>query len=49
METLEHFARITFLARLLGGENELPKDEIAKLFEIREKVYGQNNKIFKRC
>ena len=47
METLEHFSHITFLSRCLGGEKELPKEEIAKLFEIREKIYGQSNEIFK--
>ena len=48
METLEHFARITFLARMLGGERELSKKQIETLFDIRENVYGQSNDIFKK-
>jgi L-fuculose-phosphate aldolase len=38
LETLEHTARIAILARSLGGANDLPKDAIAKLVNIREKA-----------
>jgi len=38
METLEHTAKIAILARALGGANDLPKDAIEKLINIREKA-----------
>jgi L-fuculose-phosphate aldolase len=39
METVEHFARITLVAELLGGAKVLPRHEVAKLFDSRER-YG---------
>lgn len=39
METLEHFARITFVAEMLGGPKVLPKLEVDKLFDSRTR-YG---------
>jgi L-fuculose-phosphate aldolase len=39
METVEHFARITLVAELLGGPKVLSKHEVGKLFEARER-YG---------
>jgi L-fuculose-phosphate aldolase len=39
METLEHFARITFVAEMLGGPTVLPKVEVDKLFDSRTR-YG---------
>ncbi len=39
METLEHFARITFVAEMLGGPNVLPRAEVDKLFDSRTR-YG---------
>jgi len=39
METLEHFARITLVAELLGGPKLLPKLEVDKLFDARTR-YG---------
>ena len=39
METVEHFARISLVAELLGGGRVLPRDEVAKLFDSRPK-YG---------
>jgi L-fuculose-phosphate aldolase len=39
METVEHFARITLVAELLGGPNVLPRREVDKLFESRDR-YG---------
>jgi hypothetical protein len=38
METLEHTAKIAILAKTLGGANDLPKDAISKLINIREKA-----------
>ncbi len=38
LETLEHTARIAILSRALGGANDLPKDAIEKLINIREKA-----------
>jgi len=44
LETLEHTAKIAILAKALGGANDLPKDAIEKLINIREKAgfLGQN-------
>jgi L-fuculose-phosphate aldolase len=39
METVEHFARITLVAELLGGPKVLPRLEVEKLFESRGR-YG---------
>lgn len=39
MERLEYTAQLTFLARMLQGERELPPDEIEKLIGMR-KQYG---------
>lgn len=39
METVEHFARISFVAEMLGGARPLPQDEVTKLFESRGR-YG---------
>jgi L-fuculose-phosphate aldolase len=39
METIEHFARITFVAEMLGGPTVLPKVEVDKLFDSRTR-YG---------
>ncbi|MGH9632616.1 MAG: class II aldolase/adducin family protein [Bryobacteraceae bacterium] len=39
METLEHFARITLVAELLGGPKVLPRDEVNKLLDSRSR-YG---------
>jgi L-fuculose-phosphate aldolase len=38
METMEHFAKISVVSRMLGNENEIPKQEVKKLFEVREKL-----------
>ncbi|HLJ45024.1 MAG TPA: class II aldolase/adducin family protein [Bryobacteraceae bacterium] len=37
METVEHFARITFVAEMLGGARALPREEVRKLFESRDR------------
>ena len=39
METVEHFARISLVAELLGGARVLPKVEVDKLFDSRTR-YG---------
>lgn len=38
LETLEHTARITILARMLGSPRSLPADAIEKLINIREQA-----------
>jgi L-fuculose-phosphate aldolase len=38
LETLEHTARISLIARSLGNENSLPAAAIEKLFDIRERA-----------
>lgn len=39
METIEHFARISLSARLLGGERMLSRDEVMRLQDLRG-MYG---------
>ncbi len=39
METVEHFARISLVARLLGGERLLSREEVARLQSLRG-TYG---------
>ena len=39
METVEHSARIQFVAEMLGGPNVLPRKEVAKLLDSRSR-YG---------
>jgi L-fuculose-phosphate aldolase len=38
METLEYFAKISFLAKQLGGSKELTCEQIGKLMEVRKKM-----------
>ncbi len=40
METVEHFARISLVAHLLGNEQPLNEHEVAKLVEARSKYAG---------
>lgn len=35
METIEHFAKISLVARLLGGENLLAREEVGRLQDLR--------------
>src|SRR6516225_7407960 len=35
METIEHFAKISLVARLLGNENVLTREEVTRLQELR--------------
>lgn len=37
METLEHFAKITLIARIVGRPRELPAEAIEKLLDVRER------------
>jgi L-fuculose-phosphate aldolase len=39
METIEHFAKISLVARLLGGENVLGREEVNRLQQLRG-TYG---------
>ena len=39
METIEHFAKISLVARLLGRENLLSRDEVTRLQGLRD-TYG---------
>jgi L-fuculose-phosphate aldolase len=38
METLEHFAKIALIARLVGRQVELPSEAIGKLLDVRERA-----------
>lgn len=50
METIEHVARISLVARLLGGEKELSKENIHKLIDLREKAgYMSSDKRCQAC
>ncbi|MGH9611938.1 MAG: class II aldolase/adducin family protein [Bryobacteraceae bacterium] len=46
METVEHFARITLVAELLGGAKPLPRVEVQKLFDSRTRYGVKSNAIF---
>ena len=43
METVEHFARITLVAELLGGPRVLPRVEVEKLLDSRAR-YGMKSR-----
>jgi len=38
METIEHFARISLTATLLGGARDIPSHKVAELLRIRERL-----------
>jgi L-fuculose-phosphate aldolase len=42
MEKVEHAAHITFVARMLGGENILSARDVEKLRAISQQSYGLN-------
>lgn len=42
METVEHFARITLVAELLGGAKVLPRVEVEKLFDSRTRYRAKS-------
>jgi len=37
MEMVEHFARITFVAEMMGGARPLPREQVEKLFAARRR------------
>lgn len=43
MEMVEHFARITFVAEMMGGAKPLPREEVERLFAARKR-YNVNSK-----
>ncbi len=43
MEMVEHLARITFVAEMLGGAQALPREEVEKLFAARSR-YNVNSR-----
>lgn len=44
METLEHFAHINYIASQVGHINVLPKEDVRKLYDLREK-FGINSQV----
>lgn len=44
METLEHFAKISLVAHLLGGAKEIPHSRIDELLDLRENYYHISGK-----
>ena len=44
LETVEHYARILFLAKQLGSVNNLDQDEINRLDNIRQGLTGGNSR-----
>ncbi len=46
METVEHFARITFVAEMLGGPRVLPRVEVQKLIDSRGRYGVQTRSTF---
>ena len=49
METIEHFATISLLARSLGGEVELNEEQANKLFKLKSEVYGKKGTFCTGC
>jgi L-fuculose-phosphate aldolase len=45
METVEHYARIAFVAEMLGGPKVLPREEVTKLLDSRTR-YGVKTKVY---
>jgi hypothetical protein len=41
MEKVEHTAHVSFVARLLGGEQTLSQSDIAKLMAVSGEAYGK--------
>ena len=39
METLEHYAKISLTAHLLGGAQEIPREKIDQLLDLRKNYY----------
>jgi L-fuculose-phosphate aldolase len=40
MEVIEHFAEVSLVSRILGGERLLSREEVSRLLTLRGKVYG---------
>jgi L-fuculose-phosphate aldolase len=40
MEIVEHFAEVSLVSHMLGGERLLSSDEVSRLLSLRSKVYG---------
>jgi L-fuculose-phosphate aldolase len=43
MEMVEHLARVTFVAEMLGGARPLPREEVEKLFAARARYNVNSN------
>ncbi len=48
MERVEHYAKILFVARGLGGEQVLPKEQVEKLYDLRG-FYGTAESVNPGC
>ncbi|MCG8607835.1 class II aldolase/adducin family protein [bacterium] len=48
LERVEHYAKILFVAKGLGGEKVLPKEQVEKLYDLR-KFYGTENSLNPGC
>jgi len=46
MQRLEHYAKISYFARQLGGEKEISQHNVDKLVEIRKNVYQIESPMF---
>ena len=49
MEIVEHFARITLVAELLGGAKALPRVEVQKLFDARPRYQVKSRNHMEPC
>jgi L-fuculose-phosphate aldolase len=48
MERVEHYAKILYVAKGLGGEKALPKEQVEKLYDLRE-FYGAADSVNPGC
>ncbi len=39
MEVIEHFAEISLVSRVLGGERVLPRQEVSRVLSLRRKAF----------
>ena len=44
METLEQFAKITLTAHLLGGAEEIDRENVDRLVDLRKNYYKMSGK-----
>ena len=49
MESLEHFAKINLIARILGNVNVLDEENVRKMIKIREQQFGLDNTNYPGC